>query len=256
MKRLLLIVSVLIYLASCEKNKRLIEVFVVSVDDSTIAFTDEKYQNLKKLLKARIQAVESTDVVFEDVGEKSFAIKLSKFSDSKLTFLKQLIETKARLSFHVVHEKNSSLVRNALGSANPSTVAGYELKRIGVESDSNQFVYMKAEPEPFGYDNVYSVRLRKENGRYIIIIRLTSEGKKLFTEITERLTGRCLAIVLDGQVYTAPFITRKITNGYISLSGNFDKRTAHKIKNVLSCAGLPLDISVTPSQSYPENSVE
>jgi SecD/SecF fusion protein len=66
-----------------------------------------------------------------------------------------------------------------------------------------------------------------------ILLRFDSEGSDKFAEITKANTGRFLAIVLDGVLYSAPRINEPITGGSASISGSFDIKEAFELANVL-----------------------
>ncbi|MGA3285589.1 MAG: hypothetical protein ABSD57_14170 [Verrucomicrobiota bacterium] len=55
---------------------------------------------------------------------------------------------------------------------------------------------------------------------------LTAEGKKRFAEITRQNIGKRLAIVIDGQLITAPTIQSVITSGKGQITGNFTEQEA------------------------------
>jgi len=55
---------------------------------------------------------------------------------------------------------------------------------------------------------------------------LTPDGKEQFAEVTGRNTGRRLAIVIDGQLITAPVIQAQITGGKGQITGNFTEQEA------------------------------
>ena len=53
---------------------------------------------------------------------------------------------------------------------------------------------------------------------------LDSRGAQLFGDVTTRNVGRNLAIVLDGDVQSAPVIREPITGGRGQITGRFDVR--------------------------------
>src|SRR6266700_746594 len=71
-----------------------------------------------------------------------------------------------------------------------------------------------------------------------IDFELDSEGGKLFGEITREYQPKgnkyyLLAIVLDGELYSAPRIIQPIENGRGQITGNFDVKEALELANVL-----------------------
>ncbi len=65
-----------------------------------------------------------------------------------------------------------------------------------------------------------SHRSKPEDSR--ILLNFTEVGKQRFAQATRDGKGRRLAIVIDGQILTAPVIHSEITNGSAEISGNFN----------------------------------
>lgn len=53
-----------------------------------------------------------------------------------------------------------------------------------------------------------------------IEIVFTEEGKKKFANLTESLIGKKLAILVDGQLVSAPVVREKITGGNVHITGS------------------------------------
>ncbi|MCX8107302.1 MAG: protein translocase subunit SecD, partial [Verrucomicrobiae bacterium] len=83
-----------------------------------------------------------------------------------------------------------------------------------------------------------------------ISLQFNREGASLFADITRENVGRLLAIVLDGELYSAPRINEPILGGSCEISGDFDLREAYELANVLQ---NPLE---APVQLEEERSVD
>src|SRR5439155_21894755 len=71
-----------------------------------------------------------------------------------------------------------------------------------------------------------------------IILEFNSDGAELFAQITRELSPKgnkyyYLAIVLDGELYSAPRINEEIPGGHARITGQFDVREALELANVL-----------------------
>ena len=71
-----------------------------------------------------------------------------------------------------------------------------------------------------------------------------SLGSKLFDEVTAANVGKRFAIVLDGNVYSAPVIRERISGGSAQISGNFTEKTAADLAIVLRAGALPAPVKV------------
>jgi SecD/SecF fusion protein len=66
-----------------------------------------------------------------------------------------------------------------------------------------------------------------------VSMRMNTEGAKKWARLTKENIGRCVAIVLDDQVYSAPVVNGEIPNGQSSISGHFTPEEAKDLANVL-----------------------
>jgi preprotein translocase subunit SecD len=73
-------------------------------------------------------------------------------------------------------------------------------------------------------------------------INFTREGAFLFEEITFNHIGKPLAIILDGQLYSAPHIAEKISGGRAVISGNFTLEEAKTLAICLDHTPYPTGI--------------
>jgi preprotein translocase subunit SecD len=69
-----------------------------------------------------------------------------------------------------------------------------------------------------------------------IDIAFTDKGAKRFAEVTRQNIGKQLAIVIDGQVYSAPRIAMEITVGRAEISGSFSEQEARDLAAKISKA--------------------
>jgi preprotein translocase subunit SecD len=78
---------------------------------------------------------------------------------------------------------------------------------------------------------------------------LNSEGGDRFAEITEELTGRQLAIVLDRRVESAPNVESPITGGSGVITGDFTEPEVRDLAVVLQTGALPVELEQSEVQT-------
>ena len=71
---------------------------------------------------------------------------------------------------------------------------------------------------------------------------LTKDGSAVFSEVTGRLIGKQLAILLDNEVISAPAVQGQI-QGTGVITGNFDKQRAEDLATVLNAGALPVQLT-------------
>jgi len=76
-----------------------------------------------------------------------------------------------------------------------------------------------------------------------IAFDLTSEGAAVFGEVTTRLVGRQLAIVVDQTVISAPVVENPITGGSGVITGSFTENRAKDLATQLNAGALPVNLT-------------
>lgn len=81
-------------------------------------------------------------------------------------------------------------------------------------------------------------------GRPSISIRFNEMGKKQFAGLTMKNINKAIAIVVDGLVYSAPFVNSKIEGGNAEIAGVFTKEEAKQFADMLSAGYLPVKLTL------------
>ncbi len=68
---------------------------------------------------------------------------------------------------------------------------------------------------------------------------MNSNGRTIFARMTGANVGRQIAIVLEGQVASAPVVREKIRDGVAAITGGFDDKEAQQLDVVLKAGALP-----------------
>ena len=80
------------------------------------------------------------------------------------------------------------------------------------------------------------------NAGWRVAFTLNRQGTATFGEVTTRLNGKQLAILLDGVVQSAPTINEPITTGEGEISGGFTEAQAKDLAVVLNSGSLPVQL--------------
>ena len=72
-----------------------------------------------------------------------------------------------------------------------------------------------------------------------VSMSMNSNGITEWAQLTADNIGKCVAIVLDGYVYSAPVVRNKIEGGNSSITGNFTIQEAQDLANVLKSGKVP-----------------
>jgi protein-export membrane protein SecD len=100
-----------------------------------------------------------------------------------------------------------------------------------------------------GYLQHAQVEFNGQTAAPVVGLQFTKEGGDLFAKITKENVGKPLAVILDGQVLSAPVIQGEITGGQAQITGNFTAEEAKKLVQNLNYGALPVPIALASSQT-------
>ncbi len=78
-----------------------------------------------------------------------------------------------------------------------------------------------------------------QNGRPCVSMKMNVDGARRWASITKLNIGKCVAIVLDDNVYSAPTVQNEITGGNSQITGNFTPEDTKDLANVLESGKMP-----------------
>ncbi|MCW2797307.1 protein translocase subunit SecD [Nocardioides sp.] len=91
--------------------------------------------------------------------------------------------------------------------------------------------------------------LRTNGVDWVVNLQIGGSGKSEFTKISRALYGttKKFAIVMDGQVISAPTMNGVITNGQAEISGSFTEATSNSLATSLKYGALPIAFDKSPT---------
>ena len=231
--------------------------FVVGVDTSSAtnanssANQEQLLTQAMEVLRKRVDKFGVSEPIIQPQGDNRISIQLPGLSQSDLESARRQIEKAAVLHFRMVHPESDRLV----GEGIPEP--GFEFMDEQVKDPATGKTairkYLVGRKPELGLTGKYieSAMASRDHvtGKPEILFTFDNEGATLFGQLTEANIGRQLAIILDGELYSAPTIQSKITkNGRIT--GDFTLKEAIDLANILE---NPLE---TPVKILEERSVD
>jgi len=204
-----------------------------------------------EVLRKRIDRFGVAEPIIQSAGGNRILIQLPGLSQSDKESAREQITKSAFLEFRMVHDSSDDIIRN--GDPIPP---GYVLLKHVEQSKNNQsrleqvIVTKKAENGLAG-DIIKSTSVGRGNmGEPRIEFELTADGAKRFGDTTRENIGHRLAIVLDGELYSAPVIQSAIETGNGEITGSYTPEAAYELANVLqNPLKAPLHIESTSDVS-------
>ena len=97
------------------------------------------------------------------------------------------------------------------------------------------------EPKINGEDVVNAAQSFDNESKPSVSLSFNSNVADIWAKWTEQKVGKIIAIVLDDQVFSSPFIRQKITGGNTEISGGFATiEEAQDLANILKAGSLPV----------------
>lgn len=211
--------------------------FLVEMDTNNIPEADERTRMLSQavqVLRKRVDALGVAEPNIQPVGSDRIMIALPGLTAAENETARKQIQRAAFLEFRIVHPESERFVQEGIPAP------GYEVLQMTDETRTGETIVrkllVKKKPE-LGLTGKYIKRAFVTRGQVVneplISFELDSEGANKFAKITKQNLGERLAIVLDGELYSAPVIQSEILKGRGQISGDFDIQEAIELANVL-----------------------
>jgi preprotein translocase subunit SecD len=163
------------------------------------------------------------------VGSNDYRVSVELPGLTDVNQVRNLIGTTAQLTFW---EQISSASAKLLPVKQVAYVSGTYFKKTNLSGADLQSTSV-------GFDS--------NTGKPEVQLKFTSGGAKKFGEITQRLIGKRLAIILDNQMIEAPNVSTAILTGDAVITGGFTIDTANQLSTQLNAGALPVPLTVLSS---------
>ncbi|PXA05672.1 protein translocase subunit SecDF [Coraliomargarita sinensis] len=221
----------------------------LKIDESSQAGLNqfEQEQQLKdaiEIMSERLDGMGVAEPVIRARGDDAIEIQLAGLSTKDNPEVIDAIKKPARLEFRAIHP---DLVPD---SRNDKAPVGYEVLAEEQQTRDGEafevFHFVKKIPEATGEIIEDARASQNPSGGFVVNLVMTSDGAKIFRQVTERMVDKPLAIVLDGKLYSAPNINEPLSKN-AQITGNFSQREAIELANVLN---NPLSVELRVDQMY------
>jgi len=207
-------------------------------DDGLDRAVDNAMDTATDVIRRRIDELGTREPTIIRQGDTRIVVQVPGLDDPEA--LKELLGKTAKLEFKLVDfEADPNQVaagRPPVGSQifpypdNPSGLPNIAVKRLGGISgdqltDAGQ-----------GFD--------QQTNEAVVNITFNSQGGTRFAKLTQQNVGRPFAIILDGEVLSAPNINEPILGGQAQISGSFTVDSANQLAIALRSGALPVELKI------------
>ncbi len=197
-----------------------------------------------EIVRRRIDELGTNEPNIQRQGEERILVQLPGIDDPQR--VKDLLGQTAKLTFQFVDENTP--VRDALAGSLPP---GSELMPASEEEagPGAELHYVIRKNVIVGGESLIDSQPTFQDNQPVVSFRFDSLGGRKFGDATRDNVGRRFAIVLDGEVISAPVIRSFIPGGNGIISGSFTVQSATDLALLLRSGALPAPLTVLEERS-------
>ena len=189
-------------------------------------------------IRNRVDQFGVSEPSIQQQGENRILVQLPGVQDPERA--KALIGKTALLEFKLVDDKGDP--ETALRSGVPDGDEILYQRRVDKETHQERKVPFLVQKKAYvtGRDVATArVSIDQNTSEPYVSVDFNAAGGKAFSDLTDANVGRRLAIVLDGNIHSAPQIRERIPSGRAQITGGFTSAEATDLAIVLRAGALP-----------------
>ncbi|MCC5957325.1 MAG: protein translocase subunit SecD [Natronohydrobacter sp.] len=207
------------------------EDIVVTLSEAERLATDERTMRLSlEIIRRRVDEAGTREPTIQRQGADRILIQVPGIGSAEE--LKALIGTTARLTFHPVINVTS----------NPDEIPGPRQVIYPSIDDPGVYYVLDQTPVVTGEQLVDAQPGMDQNNRPAVNFRFNPAGGRAFGIYTAENIGNPFAIVLDGEVVSAPVIQSHIPGGSGIITGRFTVEETSRLAVLLRAGALPAEM--------------
>jgi preprotein translocase subunit SecD len=189
-----------------------------------------------EIVRRRVDETGTNEPIIQRQGDSRVLVQLPGVDDPER--IKNLLGKTAKLGFHLVDERATRTGRGGASSLvlpmmeNPAEELGIK-RRAMITGEM-----LTNASTGFG-----------QNGGPVVNFRLDSRGADRFCRVSRDNVGKPFAVVLDGEIITAPVLREPICGGQGQISGGFTVSEANDLALLLRAGALPAPLTIAEERS-------
>ena len=192
-------------------------------------------QQSVEIIRRRIDETGTREPSIQRQGDTRILIQLPGLGDPER--IKNLLGQTAKLSFRFVEE-------NVRPGVDPIPAGAEVLPAAEGERDTGLSEYVVRKRIMVGGETLVDAQPTFQDNAPVVSFRFDAVGAKRFADATTQNVGRLFAIVLDGEVISAPVIREPILGGAGVISGTFTVQQVQDLALLLRAGALPAPLTI------------
>ncbi len=214
------------------------------------SITPDLLDQAVEVIRKRVDQYGVSEPVITPQGKDRILVQIAGLDTNQIQEAKSQLQRVAKLEFAIVDEGGPSRVeriQNGEEVMDPSLVL--KTYRPGKDKTESTQILVKRRAAFTGEYVTRAFAYFDQQG-YGVSLELNSEGGKIFDEVARQNKGRQMAIILDGEVISAPVLQSDHFGGRAQITGNFDDKEARDLASALeNPLRVPVQIEETRSVS-------
>lgn len=210
-------------------------------DGSTRSVTASDVQQAIAILEKRLSGDGSKDLTLQPEGTDRVVIQMPGISEAEVKDVRNKIQQVAHLEFRRVHPDGAAKLEQIKARGGIKEPGWAEMAYGKPETDRNGNVYATSElvrdtPDLEGDIVANAYRVVDAEGNKVVL-KLNGEGAKRFDELASAHYQHKMAIIVDGQIHSAPELQSKNYGGTAEISGGskgFSEQEADTLATLLN----------------------
>jgi SecD/SecF fusion protein len=210
--------------------------FLIKLQQTDKEITPAMLDQAVEVIRKRVDYFGASEPIISPVGKDRILVQIPGLSTEKIQEARQQLSRVAKLEFRLVYPDNGERLR-AIDAGTEVIPPEYKIETYTPHAEEKK----KPQPErllvkkkaDLGGERVSGSNAYYGNEGWGVQLRFDSEGAKQFGNITEKSKGYRFAIVLDGQIQSAPVIRDAIYGGDAQITGRFSEQEARQLASVL-----------------------
>jgi preprotein translocase subunit SecD len=207
---------------------------------------------VKQVIENRVADFGLVEPSIQTTGDDRILIQVPGASQTDRERIVDLIRKTAVLEFKIVNAAGitEDIILQGQGVTTKDELTAKNLEiHPGETGNQNENFFLTEDIAKVTGESISDARISFDNfGRPAVLFRFKGDGATSFGELTGENIGQRLAIVLDGNVKSAPVVNDKITYEG-TITGTFTPEEAKDLALVLRSGSLPVPVAVEQERS-------
>lgn len=192
--------------------------------------TDQTIAQSIEIVSRRVNGTGTKEPIIQRQGEDRILVQLPGMDNPER--VKQLLGKTAKLTFHLVSMSGD----------------GTGVRTLPMRDDPTRTLPINRRPLLTG-DMLTNAQPTFQEGSPVVSFKLNAVGARKFCDVTRENVNKPFAVVLDGEIITAPNINEAICGGSAVISGRFTVQEASDLSLLLRAGALPTTLTIVEERS-------